>query len=336
MAKLKYYALCSGNMIAMKRQAARIPSEDLVIVFNSTNLDFVMQGRAWCYSQGIEHYVTESDGTPATGKNSVFDLFLASDNDYAVLVDGDDFVTPHGLNVYEQIAQMETPPDAVALVNQFGLVPNDGLSRTMFFLGAGGVGESEKHAADNENPDHIHSSAIRAFRNTDDWWTAALAGNLIEHWDEFTQDLSDAHQKMHTYAYNSLNQKETHLRVTFYSKAGAAYRFDPDLLVGEDTLHYYDLKHAWVNGEINLCHLDETYPSYVYDQRVGGIVSWANEQNSGRGWLEWMTRLNTALDNRAEAGEMHTQQPPLVDLVFDEDYRPDTLGLISYPCRRGR
>ena len=46
-------------------------------------------------SEGIEHYVTESDGTPATGKNSVLRLFLESDNEYMVQVDGDDMITPY-------------------------------------------------------------------------------------------------------------------------------------------------------------------------------------------------------------------------------------------------
>ena len=59
-----------------------------------------MRSHGLCVSEGIEHYVTESDGTPATGKNSVLRLFLESDNEYMVHVDGDDMITPYGRNLY--------------------------------------------------------------------------------------------------------------------------------------------------------------------------------------------------------------------------------------------
>ena len=333
MAKLKYYALCSNNIAATKRHATRIPHDDLTIVLNSTNWEFVEQAEAWCQAEGIDYHVTESDGTPATGKNSVFDLFLASDNDYMVLVDGDDFITPHGLVVYDMIAQSVSPPDAIALTQQFGLIPNDGRVRSMYFHGGFGEGSSRLFAADRDNPDHVHGAAVRPFYNSSDWWASAIAGTSVEHWDEFTKDLSDAHQKLYTYAYNHLNGQESHLRVTFYSKAGAAFRFNPELVVGEDTLHYYQLKNAWVAGDIDLKHLDELYPSYVYDQRVMGVVKWQNEQNDGRGFLEWMTRLNTELDIMSAAGQMHTTQPANVELTFADDYRPDVLGMVSYPAR---
>ena len=100
MAKLKYYALCCRNMHGTKRHLDYIPKEDLVIVLNSwsgakgedgdENAQYLVDAEAWCISESVEYYVTESDGTPSTGKNSVMELFRASDNDYMVLVDGDD------------------------------------------------------------------------------------------------------------------------------------------------------------------------------------------------------------------------------------------------------
>lgn len=335
MAKLKYYALCSSNISATKRHATRIPTGDLVIVLNSTNWEYVEQAEAWCQAEGIDYHVTESDGTPATGKNSVFDLFLASDNDYMVLVDGDDFITPHGLVVYDMLAQSASPPDAVALTQQFGLVPNDGGTRRVFFFHGGfGEGSSRLFAADKDNPDHVHGSACRPFMNSPDWWSNAVAGTSVEYWDEFTEALSNAHQKLYTYAYNHLNETESHLRVTFYSRNAVTYRFDSELLVGEDTHQYYELKNAWAAGDIELRHMDELYPTYVYDQRVMGVVKWANEQDSGRGWLNWMTALNAKLDAMSAAGKLHTTQPPTLELTFADDYRPDVMGMVNYPARR--
>ena len=68
-------------------------------------------------SEGIEHYVTESDGTPATGKNSVLRLFLESDNEYMVHVDGDDMITPYGRNLYRTAAHTDAP-DVICLQNE--------------------------------------------------------------------------------------------------------------------------------------------------------------------------------------------------------------------------
>jgi hypothetical protein len=80
-------------------------------------------------------------------------------------------------------------------------------------------------------------------------------------------------------------------------------------------------------------HLHETYPTYVYDQRIGGVVYHANEEDDGRGWLDWMTNLNTAFRAYEDAGKMHTDIPERIELEFEDGYRPDTLGLVNYPCR---
>jgi len=342
MAKLKYYALCSKNINAAKRHLARIPKEDLVIVIN-TLLDtderwaFHNQTVAWCEAEGIEHYVTESDGTPSTGKNSVFDLFLASDNDYMVLVDGDDFITPHGLVVYDMIAQSDNPPDAVALEYQYGLVPNEGYHPGEAWMHLHGENVGKANAADITNPDHIHGFGLRIFQHPYDWWQKALAGESVKVWDEFTQECSDAHQKLYTYEYNNINGWESHLRITFYSRHGATYRFDPELLVGEDTMQYFRMKYDMSLGTFDLRHLNEIYPTYVYDQRIEGIVRFANERDDGRGWLNWMNKLNDEFDKWDAAGKFVDVEVPSVDLPdFADDYRPDTLGLVNYPHKNPR
>ena len=318
----------------MKRHLTRIPKEDLVIVLNSENDDFVDEAKAWCTEQGVEHYVTVSDGTPSTGKNSVLDLFCASDNDYMGLVDGDDFITPHGLVVYDKIAQMDTPPDAVALEYQYGIVPNEGYSQALFVV-AEGLGSSRRQALDKCNQDHIHGHGMRVFIHPKEWWDKTLAGTSVKVWDDFTQQCSDAHKELYSYEYKYINQWETHLRITFYSKKAASqYRFDPELIVGEDTMQYFQLKNAWVDGDIELKHFHEVYPTYVYDQRINGIVKWANEREDGRGWLKWMKKLNHAFETYETEGKMHTVIPERMELEFDEGYRPDTLGLVNYPCRQ--
>jgi len=318
-------------MPATKRHLARIPKDDLVIVLNSQNAEYITEATNWCISEGVEHYVTESDGTPSTGKNSVFDIFTASDNDYMVLVDGDDFITPHGLYVYDKIAQSESPPDAVALEYQFGLVPNESYS-IMLRHSQTQPGSARRDAADVFNQDHIHGWGLRIFHKPHDWWEHALAGTSVEHWDTFTENCSAMHQRLMTLEHKYINGWESHLRITFYSKSAAAFRFDPELIVGEDTMQYFVLKNAMVEGNIDMRILNEIYPTYVYDQRIEGIVRLANEVDDGRGWLNWMTKLVAEFEEYETEGKMHLVDIPYVDLPnFPDDYRPDTLGLVNYP-----
>ena len=127
-------------MFTTKRHLETIPKEDIVYVFNSNvdceihyerNSQYLVDAKAWAISENLEYYVTDSDGTPSTGKNSVLDIFQASDNDYMVLVDGDDFITPHGIWLYDKIAQSESPPDVIALEYQLGLIGN-GFQKSLF------------------------------------------------------------------------------------------------------------------------------------------------------------------------------------------------------------
>ena len=70
--KLKYYVLTSNHFQFLKRhiseEYSNIPKEDLVVVINTLDEDYLMMAKGFCIHKEIEYYVTESDGTPATGK----------------------------------------------------------------------------------------------------------------------------------------------------------------------------------------------------------------------------------------------------------------------------
>lgn len=333
MAKLKYYALCCRNLHGTKRHLDYIPKEDLVIVLNSwtaeggevgeINAQYLVDAEAWCISEGVEYYITESDGTPSTGKNSVLSLFRESDNDYMVLVDGDDYITKHGVWLYNIIAQSESPPDAIALEYQIGLLAD----------------EQYRSAPNQTNPKHIPAFAYRTFMHPHEWWQAALDGTYIPVFDEYSRRLSEAHKKLHTFAYKYIDNWEHHLRLTFYSKKAAAeeFTFDPNLIVGEDTMQYNNLKYAWSQGQIDLRHLHEIYPTYVYDQRLDGIVCYANKRDEDWGTVNWMDALGAEYDRVVEEGRAVVEKPPYAVLPdFPADYVPDTDGLVNYPHKPPR
>lgn len=320
-------------MPATKRHARYIPKEDLIIVINSTDDNYVEQASNWCFEEGIEYYVTTSDGTASTGKNKFLDIFKQSDHDYAVLIDGDDFLTPHGVWTYKQIAQMSNPPDAIALVNQFGIYKERGYSH---FL---------THEASHHNPyfgvknildpDTILGVGTRTFRMDPHWWETALAGTNIPKTTETEVALSAVHHRWANHVYRYIDTWETHLRLTWFSKAAANLSyFDTDLVVGEDTYKYLEFKDAHVNGTLSLVHYDERYPTYVYDTRIDGVVQAVLDSggNDGTiGWLAWLSALTDRYDELESAGRMHEASVPMLEVPWPEGYRPDTAGLVNYP-----
>jgi len=115
-------------MFALKRHEKTIPKEDLIVVINTLIDEFSTKAVEYCTTNNIEHYVTESDGSPSKGKNSVMDLFQESEHDYMVLIDGDDFLTPHGTWTYKKLAESESCPDALSLQHQWGIYADKGWS----------------------------------------------------------------------------------------------------------------------------------------------------------------------------------------------------------------
>jgi len=119
---MQFYILTSTNYDALVRhfdsKYSNIEKEDAVVVINTLNEKYSAQAEDFCKENNIEYYITESNGTPAKGKNSVLDIFLESNNDYCVMVDGDDFLTPHGVWMYKNLEVMDNPPDAICLINQ--------------------------------------------------------------------------------------------------------------------------------------------------------------------------------------------------------------------------
>mgnify|MGYP001272320674 CR=1 FL=1 len=339
MAKLKYYVLCSGNMFTTKRHIETIPKDDIVYVFNSNiwcdrhserNSKYLSDAEAWAISEEIDYHITHSDGTPSTGKNSVLDIFQASDNDYMVLVDGDDFITPHGIWLYDKIAQSESPPDAIALEYQLGLIGIQ-FQKNLFEINV-------------VDPSHRPSYSVRSFMQCKNWWDRQIAGNgvpidnLHPSGPEYSIALNAAQHRIYSFAYNYINNWEPHLRLTFYSKKATTseFRFDKNLIVGEDTMQYLNLKYAWSQGNLNLRHLHEIYPTYIYDQRLTGTVDYENQKDESWGWINWMNKLGDEYDKMIAANKVVTESPEYVNMpeeFFPIDYVPDTLGLVSYPAK---
>ena len=356
MKKLGYYVLITRNVNAMKRhkrmwdgsQSQTIDKSQVKFVINTRDEDFKATAIEWLDSEGIPWVSTKSNGGPSKGKNSVLTQFLESDDDYMIMIDGDDFITPHAIYTYEGIANpgplaekyeqtdwvSATPPDVICLENQYGIIPNEGYSWHLRMGDA--VRSSHKHALDPENSDHIHGWGYRCFARPKEWWDLVRAGEWIEKGSPFLRKLSDAHMNLSNYEHDYINGFESHCRITWYSRKAVEYaKFPEDLLVGEDVMNYIMLKDASHKGILDMRTLNDVYPTYIYDQRIGGIVSNANDMNHGRGWLDWMEVGLEYFKRFENAGQLHHIDDytiPYVELpYYHEGYKPDTLGLVNFP-----
>ena len=75
---------------------------ELCVVINTKNDEFKNEMVQYCELSGVSYVVTESDGTPSTGKNSVFEVFDKTDCSHLVQIDGDDFLYPTFLRHIER------------------------------------------------------------------------------------------------------------------------------------------------------------------------------------------------------------------------------------------
>lgn len=277
-------------MFCLRRHANYLQKEDLFIVINTLNESFAKDASDYCKQNGIEFAVTKSDGTPATGKNSLLDIFESSPYDYAVMIDGDDFLTPHGVITYKKIAQLEQPIDALALECQYGLI-----------AAASNFNTKNASALMQLDPDKIVPSGGRLFYRPRDFWQTIEWGKLCNKY---------------------VSSRENHLRVVMISKKAASlYRYDSDFIMGEDTLMYLNYKIEFVKKNLVLRHLFDIIPTYVYDTRIGGVSA-----NASRNF-EWLYKLIDEFKRRESMGVMFTHTVPRLEIEFPEDYVPDVCNL---------
>jgi hypothetical protein len=106
------------------------------VVINSKKPEFIQEIVRYCGFNNIKYTITESDGTPSTGKNAVFDVFKNSDYTHLSQLDGDDIFYPtfltqvqRHLNKYPTTDVLSTIPlDIIITQPQEGSVQlNNGL-----------------------------------------------------------------------------------------------------------------------------------------------------------------------------------------------------------------
>jgi glycosyltransferase involved in cell wall biosynthesis len=325
LSNFKFYVLTTRNVNLLDRHIDKgysgIPIEDLVVVINTKDSEYEKEAAEWCASKGIEYHITESNGTAARGKNSVLEIFLKSDQDYFVMIDGDDYLTPHGVWMYNQVAMKESPPDAICLKSQISLViDNEALDSW--------VEENYREGEDNTHlspPEELfYVKPHRVFEIPPDSDSRF-----------FNRDATDSYADMRIrieskmyYTKQKLycEPKEAHCRVTWFSKKAAKFKFKESLFVGEDTVQYYHLKNEQYHGRLDMFANVESPPTYVYDMSNPGVV--CEVGNHGKDNHKWLFPYNLEVCNMERAKIMHKNYK-LPELVVDypTDYVPEAYNL---------
>lgn len=258
----------------------------MVVVINTLDTDFERDAVQYCRDNLIEYYVTDSDGTPSTGKNALLDVFENSLADYAVMVDGDDIITEYGVRLYQHASTKPDAPDVIAIINQHGI--KMGLSH---YMNPPPEVITDDHG--DIDPESIEPLMTRPFDRKRDF-------EVILADDRITGVQKDwAH-----YSVNYISPDENHLRVTFLSKKAARmFRFN-ELVVGEDTCMYLLYRDAHFRGQLRMIHHNETdNPTYLYDLRLGGTVT-ANGEKDESGCPQWMAPMIDKFKEYEEQGKL--------------------------------
>lgn len=103
-------------------------SSDIVVIINSLDDKFQNLAKLLSDRKGIKSIITESNGKPGKGKNSVLEYFLSTNYEYLIPVEGDDYLLPNAIEVLTKVHK-EYNMDLLSVIDSITLV--DGRETTI-------------------------------------------------------------------------------------------------------------------------------------------------------------------------------------------------------------
>lgn len=127
--------LTSSNSEKLRRCIGSVLSQttNVVVICNTPDISYVEQAKTVANDYGLKFVVTESNGTPARGKNSVLDYFRTTDHQYFMQVDGDDELTSDCLEKLERIVKINPDVDVIGLTYNYMLYDGHETTAEEFF-----------------------------------------------------------------------------------------------------------------------------------------------------------------------------------------------------------
>ena len=111
--------LTSRDSKKLHRCLLSIPTKyDTKVICNTLNPRYYTKAQNICRKHNVEMIITKSNGTPGKGKNSVLNYFLENTKyDYVILIDGDDYFFPDGVDKVISILTNSPDIDVLGLEN---------------------------------------------------------------------------------------------------------------------------------------------------------------------------------------------------------------------------
>lgn len=298
-----FYVLSSHNIYALRRQFNTLPKNNTTVIVNTLNDTFREQAESYCKEEDLRYFITESDGTAATGKNSFLDQFDKDGVTHAVLIDGDDFLTRRGVKCYQRMMGNNDSPDGVVLFNQISIISEDNLS----------VDRTQSLTRPNEDVSNMVGTKYTQGSVVVDWDILAQGDLVAENVPNIKEEEVEVFKRYITLLQHSMGIDELSTRLVFMSRKVLQYRFK-SLVVGEDTLQYLEIKDAHDRGELKLVAHDEKHPTYMYDMRISGIAVKESGRGKGKGFISWMSTLLKELENLHGQNKLHKTRVPITEL----------------------
>lgn len=268
---MKFYVLVSYHLDSFKKCIHYIPKDQLIVVINTKFTEYLVSLENYCIDNNIEYYITESDGTPATGKNSVIELFLERDDEYMMMIDGDDFITPYGVQYYNTLSRSESSPDLVVLYKQTSVSHIDVDLFDENTTAQDLKKYSLEYPLDKSDPalhDMPYDELVKYF-----YHAYGMDMRTSERWAVARRKFNDI---MNLYS----EEYEYMTRMVFVSKRAAQkMHFDNSIIIGEDTIQCLKLKRMALNNELVMVRKnDGVKPTYVINREQPGICMAVQKQ----------------------------------------------------------
>ena len=307
---LNYYVLTSRNLKCLKRHFHSLPKEHTTVVINTTDKEYEEVAHQWCWDNKINCVLTESNGMPGKGKNAVLDHFLHNPYySHMVQIDGDDFLQPHGVNLYKWLSD-NNPPDGVQIVYSasnrghftdpytqiFAPMPWEPTYKEWAIKQYTSHPEKKKHLIDMFKRRYELHSIYHKHREQNAQWN---------------------------YPPDGVHYMDC-ARLIFWSKKLASkVRFREDLLVGEDSLLNYEVRNmAWL-GEITLQKVKDTEENtYTYDLLNCGVTKKGHMEAQ---W-DWMKLLTDIITEREKEWTVPLNYS-LESVPYPEEFKLEPLDI---------
>ena len=315
----KYYILTSSRLSRLARQFETLRPNDVIVVINTLDKEYEKEASAFCEKHSLQYYITESDGTPSTGKNSVLRLFLESDNQYMVHVDGDDMITRYGRNLYRTVAHQSNPPDVICLYNQLAMhVHRRGLWDKQYDSNT--VNRDEWYIPAELQPRYPHDYTSHAHFQKLPLGKLAYSFKMTYGLtDEKAKEWAEKRKEMVDYFMDYSDRDEGFCRMVFFSrKAASMMSYDPSLVIGEDTYQQQLLRKLAARGEIDMRIRNERWAfSYVHYNDTGSITRDFNEDGTLNVDMGWMWPLMDALNKLKDDYPTDYSLPEFIDPHYE-------------------